>query len=172
MGFLIGGIMILTLYCFIVWKSISPAIKNPPAEVNHEAMLVSVFPFTLLMPISIFLFGWTSRADIHWAIPLIATILFVIGLYMIFQVTFAYLATIYPRYLASVFAGNDLFRAVMGAAFPLFAKALFERTATPRYPVGWGCSLLGFLTAIFILAPVLIHRYGAHLRARSKYALS
>lgn len=107
-------------------------IKNPEAEVNHKAMLVSVFLFTLLMPVSVSFFGRTRRADIHWAIPLIATILFVIGLYMIFQVASTHLVTIYLRHLASVFTGKDLFRTAMGVACPLLAKALFERIATPN----------------------------------------
>ena len=37
------------------------------------------------------------------------------------QPRISYLSDCYPRYVASVLAGNDFFRSIVGAAFPLFS---------------------------------------------------
>jgi MFS transporter, DHA1 family, multidrug resistance protein len=69
-----------------------------------------------------------------------------------------------------VFAGNDLFRSCMGAGFPIFARALYTNTGTERFPVGWGCSILGFASVAMIAIPVIFYLNGPKLRARSRYA--
>lgn len=40
----------------------------------------------------------------------------------------SYLQDCYPRYVASVLAGNDFFRATLGAAFPLFSTGVHLHT--------------------------------------------
>jgi hypothetical protein len=38
-----------------------------------------------LLPIGIFWFGWTSRASVHWIVPILGTGLYSIGVFMLFQ---------------------------------------------------------------------------------------
>ena len=63
------------------------------------------------------------------------------------------------RYIGSVYAGNDLARAGMGAGFPVFAGAMFSNLG-----LDWGCSLLGFLSIAFIPIPIAIYKYGRRIR--------
>lgn len=56
----------------------------------------------------------------------------------------------YYTEMASVLTLNDLFRSSWGAAFPLFAHALFDHLG-----IGGGNSLLGALALAFVPAPFL-----------------
>lgn len=105
----------------------------------------------------------------HWILPVISEVFFVLAVFNIFQATFAYLATCYPTYVASVFAGNGFCRASFACAFPLFGRAMYENLATKNYPVAWGSSLVGFLTLGLAIIPFILYKYGPSLRARSSY---
>ena len=72
----------------------------------------------MFIPISLFIFGWTSRASVHWIVPIIGASLYVLGLYLLFQSALVYLPVSYPHYVASILAGNDFFRSSVAAAFP------------------------------------------------------
>ena len=76
-----------------------------------------------------------------------------------------YLADAYPVYAASVLAGNDLVRSSMGAAFPLFATAMYKKLG-----IGWASSLLGFLSVAFIPIPIFLWLYGQRIRLASRRA--
>jgi DHA1 family multidrug resistance protein-like MFS transporter len=68
------------------------------------------------------------------------------------------------RYIGSVYAGNDLARSAMGAAFPVFAGAMFRNLG-----LDWGCSLLGFLSIAFIPIPVALYVYGRKIRMSFRF---
>ncbi|KAK5328399.1 hypothetical protein LTR93_002184 [Exophiala xenobiotica] len=88
----------------------------PPEERLWPAMLGSV-----LLPISLFWFGWSARADVHWISPVLATIPFGIGNLLVFCSCILYLIDTYgPLTGASAAAANGLLRYAIGAVFPLF----------------------------------------------------
>jgi DHA1 family multidrug resistance protein-like MFS transporter len=76
-----------------------------------------------------------------------------------------YLADAYPTYAASVLAGNDFIRSMFGAAFPLFAKAMYVNLG-----VGWASTLLGLLGCVFVPIPIVLYKYGERIRMASKRA--
>ena len=71
----------------------------------------------------------------------------------------------YPKYAASVLAGNDLFRSSVGAGFPLFSTAFFKNLG-----VGRACSVLGGISVAMIPIPFVLHQYGERIRKWSQYA--
>ena len=75
-----------------------------------------IFVDCILMPIGLFLFAWTARTSIHWAVPLVGVGLFCIGHYFTMQSLFIYLPFSYPQYAASLFAGNSLWRSGIAIA--------------------------------------------------------
>ncbi|KAK9459264.1 major facilitator superfamily domain-containing protein [Lipomyces oligophaga] len=170
MGLYVGCILGVLLYCALLRWSIIPALTTKPPEHILTYTLIGA-PFG---PISILMLGWTSAAHIHWIVPIIATVIFSIAFVPIFQSIFAYLSMSYPRYLASVFASNALFRSSMAAAFPLFASAMFKNlehgTVGKKYPVAYGCTLLAGLATLMVLVPIFLLKEGHRLRSRSKYA--
>ncbi|KAJ5692471.1 hypothetical protein N7462_001894 [Penicillium macrosclerotiorum] len=135
--------------------NVAPEMQMPPACVGAFAL-----------PISLFWFGWTGNFEsVHWIVPIIASMLFAVGGCLIFNCIFCYLAHAYPRYAASVLAGNDFLRSSFGAGFPLFASAMFHNLG-----VGWACTLLGCLTILFVPFPFILVWRGRRIRLASKYA--
>ncbi|KAJ4350693.1 GTPase-activating protein [Ascochyta clinopodiicola] len=117
------------------------------------------------VPICLFWFGWSSRADIHWIVPIIGTSFFGMAAFSLFNAVLPYLSDAYPDNVASVLAGNDLMRSAFGAGFPLFANAMYMRLG-----IDWASSLLGFLGIAFIPIPFLLYKFGKQIRQKSKNA--
>ncbi|CAI5757113.1 unnamed protein product [Candida verbasci] len=146
-----------------------PILRNE--QVFPEIFIPMAIIGACLMPTGLFIFGWTATTFTHWFPPFIGIAIFAGGAFLIFQTLFNYMgASFKPEYLASVFASNDLFRSLTAGAFPLFGSAIFNNLATPRFPVGWGTSVLAFITLAMIAIPVLFYLNGPKLRARSKFA--
>lgn len=164
-GILIGA----AAYISIIYHRFTKKLLNG-GEVEPEVFIPIAIGGAVLMPIGIIIFGWTSSPDVHWIGPLIGSSVYACGAFIVFQTLFNYLGTSFWRYLASVFAGNDLFRSIMAGAFPLFARAMFLNLLTEKYPVAWGSMILAFLTMAMIAIPVTFYLNGPRLRARSKYS--
>ncbi|KAA8645033.1 uncharacterized protein ATNIH1004_009244 [Aspergillus tanneri] len=126
MGTLVGAFF--TVFGYFFWKykyqsqyfdedgNITPEKQLPPACVGCFAL-----------PISLFWFGWTGNFEsVHWIVPIVGSMFFSVGGFLIFNGIFCYQAHAYPKYAASVLAGNDFMRSSFGAAFPLFASAMFH----------------------------------------------
>ncbi|KAK6455935.1 multidrug resistance protein 6 benomyl/methotrexate resistance protein [Scheffersomyces xylosifermentans] len=166
---IIGVIFGACIYTPIVIKVFTARKLNDEKVVPEVFIPMAIFG-GICMPTGIFIFGWTSAEDLHWIAPLIGAAIFAVGAFFIFMTLFNYLGMSFSDYLASVFAGNDLFRSLIAGVFPLFGRALFMNLKTGRFPVAWGSSVLGFITVGMIAIPVLFYLNGPKLRARSKYA--
>lgn len=138
---------------------------NSNGEIKPEIRLQPAMIGSFFVPICLFWFGWSSRSDIHWIVPIIGSSMFGIAAFLLFQAVLPYLSDAYPAYTASVFAGNDLFRSAFGAGFPLFANAMYVNLG-----INWASSLLAFLGIAFIPIPFVLYKYGERLRKRSKHA--
>jgi MFS transporter, DHA1 family, multidrug resistance protein len=163
-GILVGALITLTVFFVYYHQRVEPQF-NDQGDIRPEARLPVAFVGAFCLPICLFMFGWTARPDVHWIVPIIGTAFFSVGAFCLFMAVLTYIGDAYPKYIASVYAGNDLFRSAFGAGFPLFANALFTRLG-----LNWGNSLLGFISILFIPAPFVIYWKGAALRQRSKNA--
>ncbi|KAN0111034.1 MFS general substrate transporter [Hyaloscypha variabilis] len=163
LGIFVGGVITLPSYLLWIRKRLVPQFSKPP--VKPEIILPPTFFGAFALPICLFWYGWTSRPSIHWIVPLIGSGFFTVSIITLFMPILTYLGISYPRYAASVLAGNALFRASCGVVFPLFALALFRRLG-----VGPGNSLLGGLSIMFIPISFTLYNYGERIRHRSKNA--
>ncbi|PYH87305.1 synaptic vesicle transporter [Aspergillus uvarum CBS 121591] len=166
LGILVGTIC-LAIPGYFYWKShyqIRYLDRN--GNLPPEAQLPSACVGAVCLAISLFWFGWTGNfASVHWIVPILASGLFSVGGCLIFNSIFTYEAHAYPKYAASVLAGNDFMRSSFGAAFPLFATAMFRNLG-----VGWACTLLGCLAVLFVPYPFVLMRFGRRLRLASRFA--
>lgn len=138
---------------------------------NPELFIPVAIFGAVIMPIGIFIFAWTSSTTIHWIFPLIGAAIYACGAFFIFQTLFNYiLASFKAEFIASIFASNDFFRSVIAGVFPLFGGFLYNNTGSEKFPVGWGSSILGFITIGMIAIPTLFYLNGPKLRARSRFA--
>ena len=69
-----------------------PKLKTLPLDqLIPEGALMPALPFSFLPPIGLFIFAWTSRADIHWIVSLIGAGIYTSGIFIVFQCLFAYI---------------------------------------------------------------------------------
>ncbi|KLU81547.1 polyamine transporter 2 [Magnaporthiopsis poae ATCC 64411] len=130
-----------------------------------EWRLPSVVAGGVAFTIGIFFFGFSSRADVHWIVPMASGLFTGFGLMSIFLQALNYLVDAYLMFAASAIAGNTFLRSLCGACFPLFAGSMFNGMG-----VQWASLLLGCLAAAMIPIPVIFWLYGHKIRARSAFA--
>ena len=83
----------------------------------------------------------------------------------IFLQALNYLVDAYLMFAASAIAGNTFLRSLCGAGFPLFARQMFDGMG-----IQYAATLLGCVAAVLAPIPFIFYRYGAKIRAKSKYA--
>lgn len=134
------------------------ATPLPPEERLYAAMLGS-----LLLPVSLFWFGWTAHEGrCHWLVPTVALAFFGCGNLLVFDSTATYLTDTYgPLGGASAMSANSLARYGLGAAFPLFSVQMYQALG-----INWASSLLGFVTVAMLPIPWLFYRYGRAIRRK------
>ncbi|KAI0283386.1 major facilitator superfamily domain-containing protein [Russula aff. rugulosa BPL654] len=135
-----------------------------PAKVPPEARLEVTLVAAPLFAISFFWFGWTSYPSISYWSPLMAGGLLGFSIFMIFLSLINYTVDAYLFAAASALAASTVSRSIFGAAFPLFARQMFE-SLNPR----WASTVLGLVAAAMIPIPIVLRRYGAYLRSKSKF---
>lgn len=153
---------IFTIICIYQEKIARKYDKLPNTP---EARLYFSCYQSALMPIGLFMFGWTSSPSIHWIVPTIAIGLATTGIFSIYLAVFNYLADTYHRYASSALAAQSFCRNIMGGIFPLVTTQLYTN-------LGYGpaSSLLGGIGALLTLVPWILMIYGPRIRARSKFA--
>ncbi|KAJ7803202.1 major facilitator superfamily domain-containing protein [Mycena olivaceomarginata] len=170
LGFLVSGTITYTVYCLYQMYHIAPryaraaaAGKEVPPEIKLEIGLMA----SIFIPASVLIFGFASKATIHWIVPVIGAALYLPGIFLIFQSILMYVTTAYPDHGAPVLAANDLFRSSIASVFPLFGRAFFSNLG-----LGPGSAVLAGISFFLIAVYYLLLRYAHILRKRSKYALS
>ncbi|KAA8899664.1 hypothetical protein TRICI_006321 [Trichomonascus ciferrii] len=159
----------IACYLIVIYYQFTVPVEKGE-KVPPEVFLPMAIVSAMIQPTGVFIFAWSATKSAHWMGPLVGGALFGAGAFVGFQTLFNYMAFSFPRFQASVFAGNGLFRGLLAAAFPLFAKSLYTNLGPSAFPVGWGSSILGFFNLTMIAIPVLFYLNGVKLRARSKYA--
>ena len=161
---LVSCIIGIVIYVSYQWFYLEPDIKKHGLRAQ-EHRLVPALVAVFAMPIGLFIFGWTSRPDIHWIVSVIGITIYGAGAFVLFQCVFMYLPLTYPQYAASLFAGNDACRSMLAAGSIIFAHPLYVNLG-----IGRGISILGGLSAGGVVGIWVLYFYGAKLRARSKFA--
>ena len=133
---------------------------RPIPEERLQPMIVGA----VVLPIFLFVFGWTSSPNISWWPQVISSAFIGMGSLVTFWQGMNYIIDCYGVYSNSAIAVNTFIRSIAGGVFPLFAPALYHKLGVP-----WASSLLAFLYVAFIPAPILFYIYGARIRARSRY---
>lgn len=161
-GCILGCISYGSLLYFIVLPQIKKFGPGP-----QEQILLPGIPASFGPVIGLFMFAWTASAAIHWIVPTIGITIYAMSVFILMQCIFLYIPTSYPQYMSSLFAANDFFRSALACGSILFASPMFNNLG-----VGRGVSLLGGLAVLGIIGMLLLFKYGASLRARSKFATS
>ena len=111
-----------------------------------------------------FWLGWTARPNIHWIVPILSALPFGIGFLLIFMALINYVVDAYEIYAASAMGATSAARSVFGLVLPFAARPMYDKLG-----VDWACTLLGILSAVMCLIPFVFIKYGAKIRANSKF---
>ncbi|KAI0705905.1 MFS general substrate transporter [Cytidiella melzeri] len=137
-----------------------------------EDRLVGMLVGSIWVPISLFIFGWTSPPAVmpgggNWVGPVSSGIPFGFGMVTIYFSANAYIIDAFPGYVASALAAKTVVRSGSGAAMPLFITAMYHNLGN-----GWAGSVWAFISLAMVPIPFLFYRYGKTIRSKSKRATS
>lgn len=83
------------------------AIRFGKMSSTPEGRLYFACIESILMPIGLFWFGWTSFPSVPWIVPAIAVGCATMGIFSIYLAVFNYLADTYHRYASSALAAQS-----------------------------------------------------------------
>lgn len=167
------------------YESLCAEAEAEGRSVEPEARLGSAMVGSIVLPIGLFLFAWTTYPSVHWIVPVIGGMLFSCGLVMVFISLIGYLVDsctfrslfrdILQRYVnaylcpdviyaASVLAANSVLRSLFATAFPLFTTQMYDNLGDQ-----WASSIPAFLALGCLPFPFLFHKYGRRIRTKCKY---
>lgn len=153
------GIVFGVIYCSLTLDRTIKAHKAAGRPSKAEHRLVPLAIGSILLPIGLFVYGWTVQAHVHWIAPIVASGLVGAGLVLTLISSASYLIDAYPLHGASAMAAIGILRSLAAAGLPLVGPPLFEKLG-----LGWGNSVLGFIAAAFIPGAFLLMVYGEKLR--------
>ncbi|KAI8313047.1 putative MFS-type transporter [Colletotrichum sp. SAR11_59] len=136
---------------------------HPPAEARLVPMMLSCW----FIPMGLFIFAWTSYADLHWAGPAFGGFPVGFGFIFLYNSANNYLVDSYQHQAASALAAKTCIRSFWGAGVVLFTEQMYDRLGDQ-----WASTLLAFIGLACCAIPFLFWVYGARIRQRSKYAYS
>ncbi|OTA69680.1 major facilitator superfamily transporter [Hypoxylon sp. EC38] len=163
---LVACLLGVAVYTGYLYFYMSPRILRLGFPI-HETRLVPALIAAFGPTAGLFIFAWTARPSVHWIAPTIGITVYGASVFVVMQCIFVYVPLSYPRYAASLFAGNDFFRSALAFASILFARPLFADLGVAR-----GTSLLGGLSTVGIVGIWVLYFFGARLRSLSKFAVS
>jgi len=131
-----------------------------------EFRLPLMLPAALLIPIGLFIYGWTAHFGVHWIAPIIGTSFVGLGLITTFMPIMTYLVDAFTIYSASVIAANTVMRSLLGALLPLAGPSMYKALG-----LGWGNSLLGFIALAMLPLPYIFWKYGERIRTNPRFAI-
>lgn len=98
--------------------------------------------------------------------PVIASVPYGIAILLINISIFSYITDTWRPVAASALGANIFMRSVFSCFFPLFTPHLYRALGTVN-----ATALLAALNMLMVPVPFVIHKYGAQIRARSRYVL-
>jgi hypothetical protein len=131
---------------------------------EHRLPLILTLPGAIGLPIGLFVYGWTVQFKVHWIVPIIATSLIGVGNLTAMMTIQTYLVDAFTIHAASAIAANTVLRSIFGAVLPLSGLSMYDKLG-----LGWGNSLLGFISLAFIPVPVFFLFYGERIRTSKRF---
>jgi hypothetical protein len=120
-------------------------------------------PGAIGLPVGVFVYGWTTYYKVHWIVPIIFTSFIGLGNLTAMMTIQTYLVDAFTIHAASAIAANTVLRSIFGAFLPLAGLNMYDALG-----LGWGNSLLGFISVAFIPVPILFRYYGERIRTNPK----
>ncbi|TFK31477.1 major facilitator superfamily domain-containing protein [Crucibulum laeve] len=155
------GCSIALVICFFTMNGAYRALCNKyqcqKPEFRTPYMQIGVF----IIPVGLFIYGWTAEFKLHFGLPLFGACVFASGMLVTFISFQSYMVDAFGDYSASALAAATVMRSIVGAVFCISGQELYKGLG-----YGWGTSVLGFISCMALPIPYLIWKYGERLRAK------
>lgn len=161
---MIGGMVVLGIVSDrIIKKHVAKGNVKP----EHRLPVILTLPGALGLPLGIFIYGWTTEKHVHWIVPIIGTAFIGLGNLTGMMTIQTYMVDAFTIYAASAIAANTVLRSIFGAVLPLAGLSMYDALG-----LGWGNSLLGFISLALIPVPLFFRYYGERIRTNPKFQVS
>jgi hypothetical protein len=118
-----------------------------------EMRLATATYYAIGCPISLFWYGWSTYYKVHWIVPILGMIPYGFGMLGVFIPCQQYLVDAFSQYAASSVAAVRTSVSIIGAFLPLAGPPIYSKLG-----LGWGNSLLGFITLLMTPIPLLFYK--------------
>lgn len=161
-GALLAGPLMDRMYACMISRSSAAAANNNNSQHVPENRIPLGFPFSILRPLGLFIYGWSAQFRLRWAIVDLGIFISMFGSQIAGMPLTAYIVDSYPEHTSSALAATEFLKSMTAFLFPLFVPSMYGVLG-----YGWGNSSLGFAGLLIGLpAPFLMWKFGARLRAR------
>ncbi|KAK2007871.1 MFS general substrate transporter [Colletotrichum eremochloae] len=116
-----------------------------------------------LIPTGILLYGWTVEKTIFWLVPMTGTIIFGVGIMLLFAPAMPYLMEAFPFHAASAITALIMLSGIFGAFLPIIGPPVYSALS-----LGWGNTIIAGITVALVPIPWLIMKQV--LGMREKYS--
>ncbi|THV54242.1 hypothetical protein BGAL_0031g00160 [Botrytis galanthina] len=158
-----GNVIAMLLYAMVSDRYIKYK-KSKEGHLKPEHRLPLMLLGAIVLPIGLFLYGWSAEKHVHWIVPIIGTAIVGFSFILAILPTENYLVDGHELHAASAVAVCCILRALFAAILPLVGPPLYSRLG-----LGWGNSLLAFICIAFLPALVALMVYGERMRKNSRF---
>ncbi|KAI7125425.1 MFS general substrate transporter [Hortaea werneckii] len=130
-------------------------------ELKPEYRLIPLMFTAWTIPVGLFIYGWTAEYHEQWAVPLLGTLLFGVGIIAALICVQQYLIDAFTIYAASAVAANTVLRSIVGGVLPLAGLSMYDTLG-----LGWGNSLIAFISLAMVPIPFAFYIWGEKIRKR------
>ncbi|PQE22931.1 bicyclomycin resistance protein [Rutstroemia sp. NJR-2017a BBW] len=138
--------------------------KSQEGYMKPEHRLPLMLLGAIVLPAGLFLYGWSAEKHLHWIVPLIGTAIVGFSMLLALLPTDNYLVDVYDIHGASAVAVGAALHAVFAAILPLVGPPLYNHLG-----LGWGNSVLAFISIVFLPALLVLIRYGERIRNSPRF---
>ncbi|KAG8158572.1 hypothetical protein KVR01_011694 [Diaporthe batatas] len=125
-----------------------------------------------LEPAGLIGFAWTSLGPaygVHWAAPMVFSLLIGVANYAIYFSTVDYMIAAYGPYSASACGGNAFARDLLAGISAMFAVPMYEGIGS-EFPTEWASTILAVLSCLVVVPVYVFYWKGPVIRRKSKFA--
>lgn len=152
---------------FVNKHYLSLCAKAPNGKPPAEARLIPMMFSCWLIPVGLFIFGWTSYPRLSYWGPMMGGFPVGFGFIFLYNSANNYLVDTYQHQAASALAAKTCIRSFWGASVVLFTQQMYSRLGYQ-----WASSLLAFIALACCLIPYIFYFKGAAIRKHSRFAFS
>lgn len=115
----------------------------------------------VIVPLGLFVFGWSARDSVPWTVPLLGLVIYSFGMILAYVSIQTYMVDTFDDYAASAVAAGVVMRGLLGCIFTVVGFRLYQ-----KLDYGMGTTVLAVIMLVFSPVPALLYVYGGRLRGQ------